>query len=115
MTQDRATLVLLGTLQAPKTGPQADHMANMKRIKAECGHECIISPESERALQKDNLKTCCLRCIDRDAGMSGTDTALVEGGLDALSKSLSVTPEEASRITRQAIARAGGNYVEETS
>lgn len=111
--QGSGVLVLLGILQAPSSGFEAEQLSKHDKIDADCGHRCFISPEGAAALRRESLRTTCLRCVDRDAGLRGKPARAVKGAVESAARDRGVTPEEIEAAAETAVANMGGTYVRE--
>lgn len=112
-TQGSSVLVLLGVLQAPSSGFEAEQLNKQDKIDADCGHRCFISPEGMIALRRDSLRTTCLRCVERDAGLRDKPAKAVKGAVESAARARGVTPEEIEAAAETAVANMGGTYVRE--
>lgn len=108
-------LVLLGVLQAPRSGVHAEILSKHEKIDADCGHRCFISPEGRAALRKQPLQTVCLRCVERDAGLRSRRATPVRGGLEGAARAAGVTPEQMEAAAEVAVANMGGTFVRSDS
>lgn len=109
----QSILVLLGVLQAPRSGVHAETLSKHEKIDADCGHRCFISPEGRAALRKQSLRTVCLRCVERDAALRSRRATPVKGGLEGAARAAGVTPEQMEAATEAAVASMGGTYIRE--